>query len=453
MTGHRKLLVASFGAAVLGALGVYVALNLGAQSRALAVTCSGQPQGGSQGYMKGSESIFWAPAPGAPGYDLCRDGTKVSSAGSSATSAKFSVTSGTHTLLAFAQAALPPPTTTTVSTTSATTTIMPTTTPTTTAPSSNSIYWGAYIEGAQTYSYLYGGSWENAPWCDPGYQCARPRFASNVGKAPSLEHWGQCNNCSFDAGIASVVVARGDIPSIDWTTPSSNDAAVAAGTYDAQLLTMAKAIAAFGHPIFLEPDVEMNGTWYGYSPGVNGNTAADFIAMWRHVHDLFVSAGATNVTWVFAPNVDPNHVYTPIASLYPGDAYVDWTGLDGYNWGSNAGDPWLSFAQIFGPSYSDLQAITSKPVMVNEVASEEAGGDKAAWITNTLTQLPQAFPNIKAFQWFNWRIFEKNVWWSWEVESSSASQQAFANAIGSSYYAPGGTFNILPLGSKIQPLP
>src|SRR5581483_34967 len=53
------------------------------------------------------------------------------------------------------------------------------------------IYWGAYIEGPQTYGYLYGGSWSTAPWCDPGTQCALARFTQDAGKAPSIEHWGQ----------------------------------------------------------------------------------------------------------------------------------------------------------------------------------------------------------------------------------------------------------------------
>ena len=52
-----------------------------------------------------------------------------------------------------------------------------------------------------------------------------------------------------------------------------------------------------GPPVLPPLDVEMNGTWEPYSPGVNGNTAADFVAMWRHLHDLADQAGATNVTW------------------------------------------------------------------------------------------------------------------------------------------------------------
>ena len=325
-----------------------------------------------------------------------------------------------------------------------------------TTSTQSSIYWGAYIEAAQTYNYLYGGTWSNAPWCDPGTQCGLTRFNSNVGKASSIEHWGMCWTCTFDSGVANLVVARGDIPAIDWANDSGHtDAAIASGQYDSWITTQAQAMKAFGHPLFLLFDEEMNGTWYPYSPGQNGNTAASFVAMWRHIHDVFTAVGATNVTWVWDPNVDPSGIYPSFSSLYPGDAYVDWTGLNGYNWGGGNGGGWTSFSSVFSSSYQALlQVAPSKPIMIGEIASEENGGSKAAWITDALaTQLPRNFPQIKAMLWFNWRIYEKSLYWNWEVESSSTSQQAFAQAVASPYYAPGGTFGNLPLLSKVQPLP
>jgi Glycosyl hydrolase family 26 len=318
-----------------------------------------------------------------------------------------------------------------------------------------SIYWGAYVEGQQTYAYLYGGTWSNGPWCDPGTQCPLPKFTSNVGKRVSLEHWGMCWTCTFDAGVAAVVVARGDLPAVDWSNEGAADAQVAAGAYDTLLTAMAQSMRDFGHPLFLLFDEEMNGSWYGYSPGQNGNTAADFVAMWRHVHDVFVAVGASNVTWVWVPNVDPSDALTPMSSLYPGDAYVDWTGLNGYNWGGGAGGGWMTFAEVFTHSYDTLLAIApQKPILVGETASEETGGSKAQWITDALTaQVPGRFPRIKGLMWFNWRIFEKNQYWSWEIESSASSQQAFADGIAAPYYAAGGGLGSLPLLTKIEPLP
>ena len=45
----------------------------------------------------------------------------------------------------------------------------------------------------------------------------------------------------------------------------------------------------------------------------------------------------------------PGKPVADLASFYPGDAYVDWTGLDGYNWGTNPAKPdrWRSFDQLY----------------------------------------------------------------------------------------------------------
>jgi hypothetical protein len=312
------------------------------------------------------------------------------------------------------------------------------------------IYWGAYVEGAQTYRKLLGGTWTDAPWDVRTVA----RFQSDAGKVMSIEHWGMCWTCAFDSAIATVVVGRGDIPAIDWSNDSSaTDADIAAGKYDTQITAVAQAMKAFGHPMFLLFDEEMNANWYPYSPGVNGNTAADFVAMWRHIHDIFTTVGANNVTWVWCPNVDPDNTMTPMSEVYPGDDYVDWTGLNGYNWGNVNGNQWLTFSQVFSSSYNTLLSIApGKPIMIGETASAEAGGSKARWIADLFTQLPTRFPRVNALLWFNWRIHQKGQWWPWEIESSPSAQHAFARGIGAPYYAAGGSFGDLPSLTKVQPL-
>ena len=111
------------------------------------------------------------------------------------------------------------------------------------------------------------------------------------------------------------------------------------GHHDAYIREFAEAAKAWGHPFFLRFNWEMNGNWFPWSEGVNGNQPGEYVAAWRHVHDIFTQVGATNATWVWCPNVDPASKLHDLASLYPGDAYVDWTGLDGYNWGTNPASP------------------------------------------------------------------------------------------------------------------
>jgi beta-mannanase len=137
-------------------------------------------------------------------------------------------------------------------------------------------------------------------------------------------------------------------------------------------------------------------------PWFYGNTAADYGAAWRHVHAIFAARGATNVRWVWCPNSEGanNHLLT---ELYPGDTYVDWVGLDGYNWGdTRAWSTWRSLYSIFQANYETLVAMTKNPFMIAETASAESGGDKAAWIRwGLLDDLPTHFPRIAWVLWFD----------------------------------------------------
>jgi beta-mannanase len=180
---------------------------------------------------------------------------------------------------------------------------------------------------------------------------------------------------------------------------------ILAGNFDAYIRSWATAAKAYGKPIYIRLAHEMNGDWYPWGQGINGNTRAQFVSMWRYVVDKFRAAGATNVRWVWSPNVVGNAGQYPLTGLYPGDAYVDMIGLDGYNWGtSGIGEAgWRSFTQIFGTTYDQVRALApSKPVYVAEMASTELGGDKAAWITSAFqTEIPNRFPALVGVLWFD----------------------------------------------------
>jgi hypothetical protein len=308
-------------------------------------------------------------------------------------------------------------------------------------------YWGAFINGDPTYIHYYGGTWENAPWDARTWRT----FESNAGKRVSVVHWGMAppwqRPFSDYRSTFELVRKAGALNAVSMSTGSVRLRSIARGRYDASLRTWLRRAAAWGYPFFLRLNAEMNGPWEPYAPGRNGNTATDFIRMWRHFHNLAGRAGATNITWVWCPNVDPWKMFTPYGRLYPGRAYVDWTCLDGYNQSGTQTFNWL-----FRSSYARLLKLAPrKPVMIAETASVEGGIGKAAWITEALAnQLPNLFPRVKAILWFNWRIYERGTWWEWPIESSAGAQAAFRNAIASAYYVPGGNFRNLRRGSKIR---
>jgi mannan endo-1,4-beta-mannosidase len=316
------------------------------------------------------------------------------------------------------------------------------------------VYWGASVEGF------------------PADPAKLDKFEATVGKPASLVQWGapwkrRGRLLPFQREYFDAVRSRGAIPVLDWGSGDSCCAddqpdfalqTIIQGDWDDYLIGWAQDAQAWGHPFFLRFDHEMNGWWTAWAEQANGNSPGEFVQAWRHVHDIFVQQGATNVTWVWCPNiVGPQS--TPIAGLYPGDDYVDWTCMDGYNWGTDYNNVWQTFAQVFTGdprlrsqnTYGQLLELApGKPVMIGETASSENGGSKAAWIKDMLyQQLPLNFQQVKALLWFD--SISKDPSFpteSWPVETSPDAIAAFSQGIASPVY-PANSYATL----EVSPIP
>ncbi len=161
--------------------------------------------------------------------------------------------------------------------------------------------------------------------------------------------------------------------------------------------------------LYLRPGHEPNGNWYGWS----GNPEA-YIYAWRRAYNLINNGlNKTQLQWIWSVNnVDVGGIGAE--SYYPGDQYVDWLGIDGYNWGKSFdwGD-WNTPASTFDTMIKRLKILSpSKPISINEVSSttnSKAVADKNLWITS---MFDYAYANnIKMINWFNedketdWAIF------------------------------------------------
>lgn len=246
----------------------------------------------------------------------------------------------------------------------------------------------------------------------------------------SAANWYMDWATDFDPATANRFQANGFIPELTWE-PQLNGTGVSydqvvGGTYDSYLTHNAQIIRSLGYPIRISLAPEMNTDWTPWGMGKQGNNRDNHKAFWHHVVELFRAQGATNVQWVWSPNVRPwnaTQLYGTLAELYPGDGYVDFMGLDGYNWGtSQSWSVWQSFSQVFEGTYNELISFSAKNILIMEVASAEAGGDKAAWITDMFSQLGSRFSHIQGFTWFN---INKET--DWRIKSSVASTQSFTN--------------------------
>lgn len=268
-----------------------------------------------------------------------------------------------------------------------------------------------------------------------------------------------CVPYHFPTFIMEKLRQRGTIPFLSWASqsvpasleqPDFTLASVANGNHDAYIREFAEQAKLWNRPFFLRFDAEMNGFWFPWGESVNNNQPGDFVAAWRHVHNIFTNVGVNKATWVWCPNVDFTRSLTPLHSLYPGHEYVDWTCLDGFNWGNTRNSlGWQTFTEVFHSTYKRVVKIApGKPMVIGEVASEERGGSKANWIKNMLRIIPQRYRKIRAVIWFN----EKDQGMRWPIESSKASERAFAKAIGRSVYRPS-VFSELPPGPVRPPGP
>jgi hypothetical protein len=322
--------------------------------------------------------------------------------------------------------------------------------------SAQPLYWGAWIGNQLT---------GNQP---PWDMTAVTRLEEmSGGKKMSLVHFSSpfancssspCSFYSFPTGPMESIRKHGSIPFFSWASqsipsnvnePNFQLSDVIAGTYDSYIRSFATAAKNWGHPFFLRFNWEMNGTWFPWSEGVNGNKSGEFVTAWRHVHDIFTAVGATNVSWVWCPNIDPTNRYVSLSSQYPGNSYVDWSGLDGYNWGTNPVKPggWKTFDQLYSSTYKQIveSIAPSKPMAIGEFASTEYGGSKAAWIEETLARIPTAYPKIRAILYFE----KLDSGMDWPIETSSTATSAFARGISNKAYV-GNEFASLG-GSSILP--
>lgn len=107
-----------------------------------------------------------------------------------------------------------------------------------------------------------------------------------------------------------------------------------------------------------------------------------------------------------------------MADYYPGSEYVDYVGVDGFNFNN----PPLTFAQIFNEVTANA-SIFKKPIYILST-SLDAGPDKANWITEGLGTMVKNYQNVFGWIWFN-QSGQPN----WIVNSDAASLSAFKSIL------------------------
>ena len=234
--------------------------------------------------------------------------------------------------------------------------------------------------------------------------------------------------------------ANGNVPLLTWepftggTTPADIEVRIARGDYDAYVRTWAARLATFvngpdrvagtadDRRVFLRLAHEFNGNWYPWSAATGANRPADYVAMWQRVHGLVTAAGLgpSTLQWMWAPNGDDVGGFAA-EEFWPGDAFVDWVAVDGYNWGATESwSTWKPAAEVLGPMVTRLRTLApGKPLAVAEVGSTSStvsGSDmaaKSAWVRDLYAWAPAN--DVRMVVYFNidketdWAVFGGSV--------------------------------------------
>jgi beta-mannanase len=260
---------------------------------------------------------------------------------------------------------------------------------------------------------------------------------AQVGREFAIDHryypWATAMPDTYDKWTA----AHGRIPMISvcscyWDQGNTPVmwADIAHGRYDLYLISIADGFKALKVPMFFGFDAEPETNLPGATQQPRG-TAADYVAAFRHVVDVFRARGATNVAFVWSVTgyafQSASGESASAASTYPGDAYVDWLGVDPYNF--DHGGAWHSLAYEMGPWYEWVRTThPGKPLMLSEWGSVEdlnQPGRKAQWFAQASADLQSQFSAVRAVVYFDEQKSEQGTVHDWRIDTSTSALQAF----------------------------
>jgi hypothetical protein len=304
------------------------------------------------------------------------------------------------------------------------------------------------------------GAWWGAAQVPGGADDLRG-FAARVGGSVPVAHVYARDGETFPTAAERDLVAPGGPSTLLFGNikPDLQPSAtltwgeVAKGGADAYLDTVAASVSRLGRPVLLtvnhEPEEEVDAT------AGSGRTAADYVAMFRHVVQYVDARVAPDqVVWVWDVTGYPRWE-SLWPQLYPGDDVVDWVAYDPYLQDPTGCD----FTCVANRTYAEYpqwpgfydwatQQFPDKPLMLAEWGVRESptqpGTAKAAVFASAPSTLPQ-FPRLRAVVYFNDAKDPADPTSS-RIETSQQSLDAFTTMVASPYLASAGSDS--PVGSS-----
>ncbi len=246
----------------------------------------------------------------------------------------------------------------------------------------------------------------------------------------------------FPLTSCDAIWAFGALPVVTWepmVLSGTGTVAIPAneilgGVYDPFLRRWAQGARDWGKPLVIRFAHEMNLVDYHWGTSRENYGPATpqlYRRLWRHVVTIFRQEGATQVLWAFCPNHQPDpgpdahdhRHWNTFEAWFPGKAWVDLIGVDGYNWGPTRtssqhgwNSVWMSFADLFAHPVAELRRLAPGiPLVVWETGCAPTGGDRAAWLAEALAAAPRL--GIEGILWFQ---IDKELAWALTASETAA---------------------------------
>lgn len=196
---------------------------------------------------------------------------------------------------------------------------------------------------------------------------------------------------------------------------------ISQGKGDAWLTSVfAAGIKATGKGVVLSFAPEMNGQWYAY--GFGRTKPIDYVHAWRHVHDVLSATPAGPlITWLWQPSAIHFSTPSPVP-WWPGSAYVDEIGLDGYYV-----LPQDNFRIIFLQTINLMRKLTHRPILVGETAIGETTGHAVADVRDLFAGILRY--HMLGLVWFNITQHAGKYHQDWRLQDHPSLLRAFVSQL------------------------
>lgn len=260
---------------------------------------------------------------------------------------------------------------------------------------------------------------------------------------------------NFPKDICKKITSYGRIPSLTWLPEIGDNrreckpdetgiSDILSGKYDIYIDNFAQDVKDFESTIYIDFLHELNAGWYTWSGAKNGGNISGVekvVSTWKYVVKRFRDLNVNNVKWIWSVHEDnynvPKDEWNNIKNYWPGDEWVDFIAIDGFNFYPKNPEreevTFLTFYQCFNKMYKEVEALSSSPIMIMtgtaEFKHEDAVGNKALWIKHMFNDLNEHFPRIQSISWFNYK-YSDDI--DWKINSSESALKSWVDGFGNS---------------------